>query len=148
MRPGIDVYLGELARLLGQDFASKLATTYDQSVLTRNAMLLSVVIDEFDKAASRRIEENQAIRRLFADAVTIVPAADLQSRLLAASQSAEHGFRVSELDASNCALRSLLIELHEQVEQMEGDAARSLEDAIWSELARGTERRRTPLNRF
>jgi hypothetical protein len=148
MRPSVDVYLGELARLLGQEFAPKLPTTYDQSVLTRNAMLLSVVADEFDKAASRRIEENQAIRRLFADAVSVVSASDLQSRLLAASQSGEHGFRVGELDASNCALRSLLIELHEQIEQMEGEAARSLEDAIWGELARSTERRRTPLNRF
>ena len=142
MRPGVDIYLDELSRLLGQDIAPKLATSFDQTALMRNSMLLTVVIDEFDKAAARRIEENQAIRRLFARAVGVLPTSDLQSRLLAAAQSEEAGFRVGDLDKSNCALRALLIELHERVEDV-GDAA--LDRAILALYVRMAEGRRLQL---
>jgi hypothetical protein len=148
MRPGVDVYLGELARALAQDFAPKLPSAFEQSALVRHAMLIGVVADEFDKAASRRIEENQALRALFADAVEAIPNSDLRSRLLVACETEDRSFKVRDLDKSNCGHRSLLIELHEHVEQLAGEEAKSIEEAIWRELVRSTERRRTPLNRF
>lgn len=86
MRPGVDVYLGELKRALAQDFAPRLPTSFEQSGLGRHAMLIGVVAEEFDRAASRRIEENRALRRLFADAVKVIPNLDLRSRLLAACE--------------------------------------------------------------
>jgi hypothetical protein len=72
----------------------------------------------------------------------------LRSRLLAACKTEDGSFKVRDLDKCNYSLRSLLIELHEHVERLAGDEARSLEEAIWRELARSTERRRTSLNRF
>ena len=148
MRPSVDSYLDELRRALAQDFAPQLPTLFEQSALGRHAVLLGAVIEEFDRAASRRIEENRALRRLFADAAETLPDSDLRSRLRGASETEDLSFRVSDLDASNCGLRNLLVELHEQVEQLAGEQARSLEQAIWRELVRSTERRRTALNRF
>jgi hypothetical protein len=148
MRPSVDFYLAELKRALAQDFAPRLPTTFEQSALVRHAMLIGVVAEEFDRAAARRIEENRALRGLFADAANTVQDPDLRSRLLAASETEDRSFSVRELDAGNRSLRGLLIELHADVEQLAGNAARSLEEAIWRELVRSTERRRTSLNRF
>jgi hypothetical protein len=135
-------------RALAQDFAPRLPTSFEQSGLGRHAILLGVVAEEFDRAASRRIEENRALRGLFADAVKTIPNSDLRSRLQAACETEDRSFKVRDLDKSNCGLRSLLIELHEHVEQLAGDKAKSLEEAIWRELACSTERRCTSLNRF
>lgn len=148
MRPSIDIYLDELRRALAQEFAPRLPTSFEQSALGRHAILLGAVAEEFDRAVSRRIEENRALRALFADAARSIPGSDLRSRLLAACKTEDLSFKVRDLDESNCGLRNLLIELHEQVEQLDGEQARSLEEAIWRELARSTERRRTALNRF
>jgi hypothetical protein len=148
MRPSVDSYLEELRRALAQEFAPRLPTPFEQSALARHAVLLGAVIEEFDRAASRRIEENLALRGLFADAVRTIPDSALRSRLLAACKTEDTSFKVRDLDNSNCSLRSLLIELHEHVEQLAGAEARSLEEAIWRELACSTERRRTSLNRF
>jgi hypothetical protein len=148
MRPGVDVYLEELGRALAQDFAPKLPTAFEQSALARHAVLLGAVVEEFDRAAARRIEENQALRALFADAAGIIPDPDLRTRLRAASATGEPSFTVHDLDAGNAGLRRLLVELHEQVEQLAGEPAAALEAAICRELVRSTERRRTALNRF
>ncbi len=148
MRPSVDIYLDELRRALAQDFAPQLPTSFEQSALGRHAILLGAVTEEFDRAASRRIEENKALRGLFADAVKTIADSDLRLRLLAACQTEDLSFKVRDLDESNCGLRNLLVELHEHVEQLAGEQARSLEQAIWRELALSTERRRTALNRF
>jgi hypothetical protein len=148
MRPGVDVYLDELRRALAQDFAPQLPTSFEQSALGRHAILLGAVAEEFDRAASRRIEENRALRGLFADAARTIPDSGLRSRLLVACETEDLSFKVRDLDESNCGLRNLLIELHRHVEQLAGEQARSLEQAIWRELALSTERRRTALNRF
>jgi hypothetical protein len=148
MRPSVDCYLDELKRALSQDFAPRLPTSFEQSGLVRHAILIGIVAEEFDRAASRRIEENQALRSLFADAAGVLPDSALRSRLLEACETGERSFKVRDLDASNCNLRGLLIELHEQVEQLAGEPAKSLENAIWRELVRSTERRRTSFNRF
>jgi hypothetical protein len=148
MRPSIDVYLDELRRALAQDFAPRLPTAFEQSALGRHAILLGAVAEEFDRAAARRIEENRALRDLFAGAVKTIPDSDLRSRLLAACETEDRSFSMRDLDVSNSGLRGLLVDLHEQVEQLAGEEARSLEQAIWCELVRSTERRRTALNRF
>ena len=115
MRPSVDIYLDELRRALAQDFAPQLPTLFEQSALARHAILLGAVTEEFDRAVSRRIEENRALRSLFADAVETILDSDLRSRLLAACETEDLSFKVRDLDESNCGLRNLLIELHEQV---------------------------------
>ena len=147
MIPTIDTFLRELARTLAQDTAPRMPTTFEASGLIRNAMLLGVVAEEFDRAAARRVEENAALRRLFASAVDVIDASELRARLHVASGTKDASLRVSDLDISNRTLRGLLIELHAHVEQVPGEPARILEAAIWHELALSTERRRTSIGR-
>ncbi len=94
------------------------------------------------------MEENRALRRLFADAVPAVEDAELRGRLEVAATGADGDLKVSALEASNAALRGLLIELHAHVEELESPAARRAEDAIWRELAASTERRRLVIGPF
>ena len=49
---------------------------------------------------------------------------------------------------SNCALRALLIDLHVHVEELDSQAARSLEAEIWRELVASTERRKLGIGPF
>jgi hypothetical protein len=111
-------------------------------------MLLLSIREEFDRAAARRVEENGAMRALFADATAAVRDTALRERLAAAAASEDASLRVPELEASNRALRTLLIELHAHVESLTGDGARRIEAAIWRELSASTERRKLSLGPF
>ena len=57
------------------------------------------------------------------------------------SRQGDHDFRISALERNNCVLRAVPIDLHAHVESQKGAAARSIEDAIWKELAKSTEPR-------
>jgi hypothetical protein len=110
--------------------------------------MMIAVGEEFERAASRRVDENQALRRLFADAVPAVEDAELRGRLEVAATGSDGDLKVSALEASNSALRGLLIELHAHVEELESAPARRIEEAIWRELAASTERRRLAIGPF
>jgi hypothetical protein len=113
-----------------------------------NAALLLAVREEFDRAAARRVEENRALRRLFADAVSVVAGDRLRARLRDAAATEDTSLLVPDLERRNNELRALLIDLHAHVESLPGDDARALEDAIWRELRASTERRRLSLAVF
>ncbi|MBW2374169.1 MAG: hypothetical protein JRF70_16705, partial [Deltaproteobacteria bacterium] len=96
----------------------------------------------------RRVEENRELRRLFAEAAPAVEDAELRARLEAAAAGSDEDLAVSALEASNSVLRVLLIELHAHVEELDSDAARGVEQAIWRELVASTERRRLAMGPF
>jgi predicted DNA-binding ribbon-helix-helix protein len=52
---------------------------------------------------------------------------------------------VSALHERNRALRALLVRVHAHVERLDGDAARALEERIWTELVESTRRRQLDL---
>jgi len=118
---------------------------YRQANVAIQAMLLAAIREEIDRAAARRVEENHALRDLFAKAAPVVVDAALHERLGVAAQSADTSLLVPELETTNRALRGLLIELHAHIEAIGGDAARRIEAAIWRELAASTERRKLSL---
>jgi len=110
-------------------------------------MLLEVK-QELDRAAARRVEENAALRSLFAEAVPAVDDTDLRRRLDEAAQGEDTSLVVSDLEQGNAELRALLIELHAHVEELESAAARTIDEAIWRELIASTERRRALIGSF
>lgn len=152
MKPDCDVYLGALVRELTEDLAPCLPGTWEQAAVMRHALLLPVVSQEFERAAHRRVQENAALRALFAQAIGIVKEPALLARLQAAATSHDASLLVSELDAGNRALRGLLVDLHAYVETLSEAASHSdiesLETAIWQELAASTLRRAVTLGRF
>ena len=148
MKPDVATYLAELGRSLVEEAGQRLPTAFERSAAIRHGLLAQAAAEEFDRAAARRIEENAALRALFAGAAEVVGDGDLAARLRIAAASEETSYRVTQLDASNAGLRALLIELHAHVETVAGEPARVLEATIWRELQRSTDRRRLSLARF
>lgn len=161
MIPQAGTYLDRLATQLGGPVASRLPTAYEQACMLREPMHLRAVRVEFERAAARRVEENQALRALLQRGACLPGLALAHRRAwteAAATQDAD--LSVSALQAGNDLLRGLLIELHAVLEAMTQDdqaapqAAPSSEEvtvlleAVWLELRRSTERRRLPSDRF
>jgi hypothetical protein len=148
VKPDVPVALQKLAGSLLLEVAPAVGVDYLQRNTGLTAIMLQVVAEEFERAAARRVEENAALRALFRDAAPVASDAALRARLAAAASGADGDLRVSALDASNAALRALLIELHVHVEGLGSADARRVEEAIWAELRRSTERRAISLSPF
>jgi hypothetical protein len=145
VKPEASHALERLMQALLTDVMPAVQPAYRQASVTVHAMIVAAVREEIDRAAARRVEENRALRALFADAAPVVSDAALRGRLAEAARGADASLLVPELEADNRVLRALLIELHAHVEGVAGDAARRLEAAIWRELAASTERRKLAL---
>ena len=148
MKPDVDRFLEVAAAHLMMKIAPALGAGYEQANAMGLGALLMAVREENDRAAARRAEENTALRALFGEAESVVQDAQLRTRLSGAASSSEGSLLVSELEAANSTLRGLLIELQAHVEELEGPDARSIEAAIWRELALSTERRKLSLGLF
>jgi hypothetical protein len=134
MKPDTDFMLRAIAAELGSRIYPDVETSYGKANLEQIIQILVALAEDFDTAASRRIEENQQIRGLFEEALNSVGDDDLKMRLEKAVNETETDFRISALDTINQNLFSLLKELHEHVETLEGDEEHKLERAIWQVL--------------
>jgi len=145
VKPEASHALERLMQALLTEIAPSVQPAYRQASVSIQAMLLLSVREELERAAARRVEENRALRALFADAAKAVTEAPLRDHLASAAASTDASLLVSELEAGNRALRALLIELHAHVESLVGPEARRIEAAIWRELSASTERRKLSL---
>ena len=148
MKPDPSTVLDGVSATLIVDVIPHIATSYGQQALAGCATLLAAAREEIDRGVARRVEENHALRCLFADARSVVADAELTARLAEAAAGEEGSLLVSDLDVANRALRALLLRLHVHVEGLPGEAARRVEAAIWQELRASTERRRSVLGNF
>ncbi|MEN8162019.1 MAG: hypothetical protein ABFS41_18260 [Myxococcota bacterium] len=148
MKPEPSQVLERVMQALLTEIGPAVQPGYRQATVTMQAMLLAMTREEMDRAAARRVEENAALRALFAKGAPLVPDAALRARLSDAAGEEDTSLLVPDLEAANQALRALLIELHTAVEALDGDDARALEAAIWRELAASTERRKLSVAPF
>ncbi len=148
MKPEVTRALDVCAAHLLLEVAPHLAPSYRQASAMVTAIMLTSIREEIDRIAERRVVENRALRRLFADAAPVVAPEALRARLEEAGAGEETSYLISVLEAANVHLRALLIDLHAYSETLESDAARDIEAAIWRELAESTERRRLSLGMF
>lgn len=148
MRPSVDRLLEVGAVHLMAQVGPALGPGYMQSSAAVLGMLLLCVREEFERGAARRVEENAALRRLFAEAAPVVADEGLRAQLVEAAGGADASLGVSELERGNAALRGLLIDLHAHVEELEGREARRIEDLIWRELSASTVRRKLAIGPF
>jgi hypothetical protein len=109
---------------------------------------ISMMAEDVDNGVPRRLEENQAFRALFRDGAAIVSDRGLASRLSEEGAKTSDDLRLSALDADNDRLRGLVIELHAHVESRDDEPAKALNEAIWQELKRSTERRKRAFANF
>jgi hypothetical protein len=148
MRPNIPIVFQTMALDLMMRVIPAISPSYHQGTVGMIATMLAIAADEWDRGASRRIEENQKLRELFANAAPVVKDLALGGRLKELAATREEDFRVSALEKNNCTLRAALIELHSQIESQTGAEARKVEDEIWKELVASTERRRLSTAQF
>jgi hypothetical protein len=142
MRPNEDQVFGVSAMDLLMRVVPEISPAYHQGTVGMIAAMLAMAAEEWDRVASRRIEENAAIRAIIRRAAPEVPDSGLRARLESMVHASDSDFRISALERSNCDLRAALIELHAAVERQVGPRAREIEDEIWRELSKSTERRR------
>jgi hypothetical protein len=148
VKPDASKLLEVIAGKLLFEIAPNIQPSYRQSSVGLTGMLLGMVREEFERACARRVEENGALRALFARAATNVADTDLRRRIESAAGGTDPSLLVSELEKKNDALRALLIELHAHVEEQDAPWARALDAEIWRELVVSTERRRFSLAPF
>ena len=142
MRPAVNVVFQKMAQDLVERVIPAISPVYHQGTIGMIASMLAAVGEEWDRAASRRIEENQSLRDLFRKAAPLVNKPPLSRRLQELAETRDDDLRISALEGNNCALRAALIDLHAHIESQPGPDAREIEDAIWKELVASTERRR------
>jgi len=141
MTPDTRAIIADLAARMGAVYAPDLKSPYLAGSAGLTAAVLMMVAQEGDRTAHRLVEENRAIRALFAAAAPLSPPADLAERLRTLAGGEDVDLHVSALQGANDALRRVLTDLHAFVEGETGAAARALENAIWAELAASTRRR-------
>lgn len=146
MTPDVGTVLNGIARSLLFDIAPELRSAYAGQTLQLSAGLLMMINEEFDRAAARLAEENDALLRLFADAARLVDDRELRDALRSEGErGARASLQVSALRERNRTVRGLLVRLHEHVESLDGSEARAIEERIWDELAASTRRRQLSL---
>jgi hypothetical protein len=137
MKPPVAPVAASLATRLGQEIAPKLEGFNSGNAGMIGAML-QMISEEWDRAASRLVEENVAIRVILRHAAEVLG----DPSFSAAAAGNDSDLRITSLDASNDKLRRFLTDAHAQVEECAGADARALEAAIWDELRASVARRR------
>ena len=141
MRPSGEQILQTVANALITEYVPAMPAEKAQAELGLFALLIGVVSEEMERAVERRVEENRELRRLFSDSLSVVQDKALRDRLSKAAAGEETDYRVSALDKVNCDLLELLTVFHSYVEDLEGEEARVVEEAIWKALENWTKRR-------
>jgi hypothetical protein len=121
MNPPLPNVLAELAALMMKNAAPGVPDAERASDLSLSAMLLMLTGEIWDRQAHILVEENRAVRALLGEL------------------GQDTDLHLSALKAENDRLRAALIDAHAAAEAT-GDVAR--QNAIWSELAAATGRRR------
>ena len=142
MRPDVPRVLNGVAMSLATEVMREVQTPFGQNALSYAAGLLTMIAQEFDRAAARLVEENAAILAILARAQSAMDDPGLQDRIARElGQIPGQDLRVSALQAENDRLRALLIDVHATVEAMDTAEARALDQLIWEELQESTRRR-------
>lgn len=137
MRPNIVPVAATLGERLVTEIAPEL-TGFRAGNASMIGAMLKMISEEWDRAASRLVEENVAIRQILGRAAELFG----DDAFAAEARGQDQDLRIGALEAVNDRLRAALIVLHMKVEQAEGEDMRALDDAIWRELAASVERRR------
>jgi hypothetical protein len=148
MTPNTRAIVADLAARMGSVYAPDLKSPYLAGSAGLTAAVLTMVAEEGDRTAHRLVEENRAIRAIFADAAALSLGGALAEQLTTLAAGDDADLRVSALQAQNDALRRALVDLHAFVEGETGEAARAIDAAIWRELSASTGRRAFPSMRF
>lgn len=145
MKPEVDLVLQGYAGTLLMDVAPHLGAEYSIGNVSVMALSLFMASEEYDRAADIRVRENAGMRALFAEAAGLVEDAGLAGRLREAAATSDTSLRIGALNASNDALKTLLIELQSAVEASKAAWAAAFEKRIWQFLIESAEERKVSI---
>ncbi len=133
---------GRMLQRLSESFLEglvfELSSAYERSNAAGIGMLLGQLRNHLEGAAGFLVEENGALRELFASVAPKVADVALRARLEAASRATPQGLQVGRLREENEELRRLLVEVHVQAEEV---GHIGVEQQLWEELAESVRRR-------
>ncbi len=141
MKPEPQRVLYAMASALGM-LTPEVTTAFGQQTSGLSAALSMVLAQEWDRAASRLVEENVAVAGLLERARILITDEILHARLNeVVDRIPATDLRVTALQAENDDLRRLLTDVHAAVDGAEGDEMELLNRLIWDELRESTRRR-------
>lgn len=141
MKPEPQRVLMVMAGALGM-LIPEVATPFGQQTSMLSAALSMVLAQEWDRAASRLVEENVAVTGLLQRARLAIKDESLHARINeVADRIPATDLRISALQTENDGLRRLLVEVHAAVDGVDGDEPELLNRLIWDELRESTRRR-------
>jgi hypothetical protein len=142
MKPDPPIVLNGIIAEFSRYLVPEVRNSFSQGVMGMGLTMLYMIGQEYDRAAARLVEEDDAVAALLQDATYSLPAGDLADRVRTAISAPRHAdLRVSALEHDNARLRALLIEVHAAIESVGGEEARTIEERIWAELQESTRRR-------
>ncbi len=141
MKPEPQRVLYAMAGALGM-LTSEVGSAFGQQTSGLSAALSMVLAQEWDRAASRLVEENVAVSGLLERARTLITDELLHARINeVVDRIPATDLRVTALQAENDDLRRLLADVHAAVDGVEGHEPELLNRLIWDELRESTRRR-------
>ncbi len=142
MTPDVPKVLNALIGSLAMGVGPEVQTPFAQQTVGLGAALLFFLAQDFDRAASRLVEENAAMLELLSRARVVLSDPVLQDRIVELEKRTPGSdLHVSALQRENDDLKRALIDVHAAVETLPGDEAATLNQAIWDELRDSTKRR-------
>lgn len=137
MIPRASQGIGCLAQRVAMDLIPRAPDVYAASDLGFIAMLMSMIGQDYDRAAAVLIGEHEALKPLLADAAAGLGDDDLAGRIAEALATPPASLRVPDLNARADGALALLIEAHGAVEDAAAAGApwaAELDRRIWTFL--------------
>lgn len=140
MRPSVSQMLMGAAANLNRDIAPSIQPgSYAIGQAGTIGLLMVLMAQESDRAVDTLVNEQDAIRALFAEAARASVPDDLRLRLAEAAARSRTSLRISDLEGETALLNELLIELHAWLETSKFDWAEALESRVWEILKLGAD---------
>jgi hypothetical protein len=127
MIPKASQAIGHLITRIAQDLIPKAADAYMATDLGYLAALMSIIGQDYDRAADVLVTEHEAICALLLEAAAVLDDGGLKARIAAALDLRSPSLRVPDLNARADVTVKLLIDVHAAVESA-GDAG-----SVWAE---------------
>src|SRR6202171_6614844 len=101
MRPRVEIVFQTMAIDLIERVIPAIGPSYHQGTVGMVATLLAIVSEEWDRGASRRIEENNRLRELFRQGAPAVNDPALRRRIFQLGTTADQDFHIAALGDNN-----------------------------------------------
>lgn len=144
MIPHAGSALAMLSQRILSHLVPNLATTYAMSDGAMTALLLQMLVAEVESGIERRLEDIEAMRAIFREAMDGLAVPQLPTDISTAVEQLPASMTLNDVNAVHDALTRVLIDLHARVD-VDGSSPDqiNINRRIWSYLDESAERHKT-----